>query len=52
MTQYLEIHPANPQRRLIRRAVEILRDGGVIVYPAAVPMHSVVRWGTRIPSSG
>ncbi len=33
MTQFLEIHPANPQRRLIRRAVEILRDGGVIVYP-------------------
>lgn len=33
MTQFLEVHPANPQRRLIRRAVEILRDGGVIVYP-------------------
>lgn len=33
MTQFLEVHPENPQRRLIRRAIEILRDGGVIVYP-------------------
>ena len=33
MAQYFEIHPANPQLRLINRAVEIIRDGGVIVYP-------------------
>ena len=33
MTQYLVIHPENPQPRLISRAVEILRRGGVIVYP-------------------
>ena len=33
MSQFFEIHPANPQLRLIRRAVEIVRDGGVIVYP-------------------
>lgn len=33
MSQYFEIHPRTPQPRLIRRAVEILRDGGVIVYP-------------------
>jgi tRNA threonylcarbamoyl adenosine modification protein (Sua5/YciO/YrdC/YwlC family) len=33
MSQYLQIHPENPQLRLIRRAAEILRDGGVIVYP-------------------
>ncbi|NIP72211.1 MAG: threonylcarbamoyl-AMP synthase [Gammaproteobacteria bacterium] len=33
MAQYFEIHPETPQRRLIRRAVEIVRDGGVIVYP-------------------
>jgi tRNA threonylcarbamoyl adenosine modification protein (Sua5/YciO/YrdC/YwlC family) len=33
MSQYLQIHPQNPQLRLIRRAAEILRDGGVIVYP-------------------
>jgi tRNA threonylcarbamoyl adenosine modification protein (Sua5/YciO/YrdC/YwlC family) len=33
MSQYLQIHPQNPQLRLIRRAAEILREGGVIVYP-------------------
>ena len=33
MSQYFEIHPENPQLRLIHRAVEIIRKGGVIVYP-------------------
>jgi tRNA threonylcarbamoyl adenosine modification protein (Sua5/YciO/YrdC/YwlC family) len=33
MSQLFEIHPLNPQLRLIRRAVEIIRAGGVIVYP-------------------
>ena len=30
---YLEIHPVNPQIRLIRKAADIVRDGGVIVIP-------------------
>jgi tRNA threonylcarbamoyl adenosine modification protein (Sua5/YciO/YrdC/YwlC family) len=29
----LEINPHNPQKRLIRRAVEIVLNGGVIAYP-------------------
>jgi tRNA threonylcarbamoyl adenosine modification protein (Sua5/YciO/YrdC/YwlC family) len=33
MSQFLQIHPANPQRRLVQQAVERLRAGGVIVYP-------------------
>ena len=33
MSQYFAIHPDNPQPRLIRTAVEIIRKGGVIVYP-------------------
>jgi len=33
MTQVLQIHPDNPQLRLIHLAVECIRDGGVIVYP-------------------
>jgi tRNA threonylcarbamoyl adenosine modification protein (Sua5/YciO/YrdC/YwlC family) len=33
MAQYFQIHPKNPQTRLIRRAVEIVRGGGVIAYP-------------------
>jgi tRNA threonylcarbamoyl adenosine modification protein (Sua5/YciO/YrdC/YwlC family) len=33
VAQFFSIHPDNPQPRLIRRAVEIVRAGGVIVYP-------------------
>ena len=33
MAQFFQIHPDNPQVRLIRRAVEIVRDGGLLVYP-------------------
>lgn len=33
MAQFFQVHPENPQVRLIRQAVEILRDGGVIAYP-------------------
>jgi tRNA threonylcarbamoyl adenosine modification protein (Sua5/YciO/YrdC/YwlC family) len=33
MTQYFTVHPDNPQLRLIRQAAEIVRAGGVIVYP-------------------
>ncbi len=33
MSQFFSIHPENPQPRLIKRAAEIMRAGGVIVYP-------------------
>ncbi len=33
MSQYFVIHPETPQKRLIRRAVEIINQGGLIVYP-------------------
>ncbi len=33
MTQYFEIHPENPQPRIIRSAVEMIRAGAVVVYP-------------------
>jgi tRNA threonylcarbamoyl adenosine modification protein (Sua5/YciO/YrdC/YwlC family) len=33
MSQYFQIHPVNPQARLIRQAVEIIRADGLIVYP-------------------
>lgn len=33
MAQFFEVHHENPQLRLIRRAVEIIRQGGVIAYP-------------------
>ena len=33
MSQLLELHPKNPQLRLVRLAAEAVRGGGVIVYP-------------------
>ena len=33
MSQFFAIHPVNPQARLIKRAAEIVRAGGIIVYP-------------------
>lgn len=33
MTQYFTIHTETPQPRLIRQAAEIMRAGGVVVYP-------------------
>ncbi len=33
MAQFFSIHPENPQARLISQAVDILRRGGLIVYP-------------------
>ncbi len=33
MSQFIQIHPDNPQQRLIDQAVKIVRQGGVIAYP-------------------
>lgn len=33
MSQFFQIHPDNPQVRLVRQAADIVRGGGVIVYP-------------------
>lgn len=33
MSQFFQIHPDNPQTRLIHQTVEMLREGAVIVYP-------------------
>lgn len=33
MAQFFSIHPDTPQSRLIRQAVDIIRAGGVAVYP-------------------
>jgi tRNA threonylcarbamoyl adenosine modification protein (Sua5/YciO/YrdC/YwlC family) len=33
MSQFFTIHPGNPNPRLIRQAAEVLRDGGIVVYP-------------------
>jgi len=33
VAQYFVIHPTHPERRLIERAAQIVRQGGLIVYP-------------------
>ncbi len=33
MSQYFQIHPDNPQPRLVYQAVDMIRNGAVIVYP-------------------
>ena len=33
MSQFFAIHPTHPEARLIKRAVEIVRAGGLIAYP-------------------
>jgi tRNA threonylcarbamoyl adenosine modification protein (Sua5/YciO/YrdC/YwlC family) len=32
-SRYIEIHPKDPQPRLIKQTVAILREGGIVVYP-------------------
>ena len=31
--EFLRIHPLNPEGRKIQRAVDVLRNGGIIIYP-------------------
>ncbi len=33
MSQFFQIHPDNPQPRLIKQAADIIRRGGVVAYP-------------------
>ncbi|MBI1423142.1 MAG: threonylcarbamoyl-AMP synthase [Gammaproteobacteria bacterium] len=33
MAQYFQLHPVNPQARLVKQAVDLIRDGAVAVYP-------------------
>ncbi|MDF8266240.1 L-threonylcarbamoyladenylate synthase [Luteipulveratus flavus] len=33
MARYFDVHPQDPQPRLIRQAADLIRDGGLIAYP-------------------
>lgn len=33
MSQYFEIHPENPQTRLLRQAAQIIQSGGIVAVP-------------------
>jgi len=44
MTQYFEIHPVDPQQRLIRQAAQLIQSGGI----AAVPTDSAYALVSRL----
>jgi tRNA threonylcarbamoyl adenosine modification protein (Sua5/YciO/YrdC/YwlC family) len=50
VTQALAIHPANPQARLIRRAADCVRSGGVIAYPTDTTYALGCRFGDKSAS--
>lgn len=33
MSQFFYVHPENPQKRLMKQAAEIIKQGGVVIYP-------------------
>src|SRR5471030_3202144 len=51
VSQFFQVHPENPQARLIKQAAEIIKAGGLVVYRPTRPMRWVARLATRTPSS-
>jgi tRNA threonylcarbamoyl adenosine modification protein (Sua5/YciO/YrdC/YwlC family) len=47
VARYLDVHPVNPQARLIGQVVEILRGDGVIAYPTDSGYALGVQLGNR-----
>ena len=47
MARYLDIHPVNPQPRLIDQAVSILREDGLIAYPTDSGYALGIQLGNR-----
>lgn len=47
MARYLDIHPVDPQRRLIDQVVTILRDDGLIAYPTDSGYALGIQLGNR-----
>jgi len=50
MSQFFQIHPVNPQTRLIKQAVDILNAGGVIAYPTDSAYALGCKIGEKTPS--
>jgi tRNA threonylcarbamoyl adenosine modification protein (Sua5/YciO/YrdC/YwlC family) len=44
VSQFFQIHPDNPQARLIKQAADILRDGGL----AVIPTDCAYAWACRL----
>jgi tRNA threonylcarbamoyl adenosine modification protein (Sua5/YciO/YrdC/YwlC family) len=47
VSQFFQIHPDNPQQRLIKQAAEILRNGGLGVIPTDCAYALVCRLGDK-----
>lgn len=48
MSQYLKIHPVTPQKRLLKRAVDVLFEGGVVAYPTDSSYALGCRIGAKV----
>ena len=48
MARYFDIHPANPQPRVLGQVADIVRGGGVIAYPT----DSCYALGCQLGNSG
>lgn len=47
MSQFFQIHPENPQTRLIRQAADIIRQGGLAVFPTDCAYALACRVGDK-----
>jgi tRNA threonylcarbamoyl adenosine modification protein (Sua5/YciO/YrdC/YwlC family) len=47
VARYFDVHPADPQPRLITQIVDLVRDGGLIVYPTDSCFAFGCRLGNR-----
>lgn len=47
MSQFFQIHPDNPQARLIKQAAEIIRQGGLVVIPTDCAYALACRVGDK-----
>jgi tRNA threonylcarbamoyl adenosine modification protein (Sua5/YciO/YrdC/YwlC family) len=47
VARYLDVHPQNPQRRAIGQVVELIREGGLVVYPTDSGFALGCRVGNR-----
>lgn len=47
MARYYDVHPVDPQRRVISQVVDLVRDGGLIAYPTDSCFALGCRLGNR-----
>jgi tRNA threonylcarbamoyl adenosine modification protein (Sua5/YciO/YrdC/YwlC family) len=48
MSQFFQVHPDNPQARLIKQAAQIIQGGGIV----ALPTDSCYAWVCRLDDKG